>query len=248
LILAEGPETVAAFIAEPVMGTGGIIVPPDGYWADIQAVLRKHDVLLIADEVVTGFGRTGQYFGSHTYGIEPDLITIAKGVTSGYLPLSGVIVGERIWKVLEQGTDQLGVIGHGWTYSAHPICAAAANANLDIVDREDLTGNARRTGAYFQKRLHETFDDHPLVGEVRGVGLLAALEFAADKVTKAPFDPARKVGPKISAACLEEGMIARAMPHGDMLGFAPPLVITPAEVDQIVAMAKRAVDRVHASL
>src|SRR5439155_624625 len=137
---------------------------------------------------------------------------------------------------------------HGWTYSAHPICAAAANANLDIVDREDLTGNARTTGGYFQKRLHETFDDHPLVGEVRGVGLLAALEFAADKATKAPFDPAKKVGPKVSAACLDEGMIARAMPHGDILGFAPPLVITPAEVDQVVDMAKRAVDRVCASL
>ena len=133
---------------------------------------------------MTGFGRTGQYFGSHTYGIEPDLITIAKGVTSAYLPLSGVIVGEQVWKVLEQGTDTLGAIGHGWTYSGHPICAAAANANLDIVDRENLTRNARETGAYFLRRLHETFDDHPMVGEVRGVGLLAALEFVADKATQ----------------------------------------------------------------
>src|SRR5438128_11752019 len=171
------------------MGTGGIIVPPEGYWAEIQAVLRKYDVLLIADEVVTGFGRTGQYFGSHTYGIEPDLITIAKGVTSGYLPLSGVIVGERIWKVLEQGTDQLGVIGHGWTYSAPPICAAAANANLDIVDREDLTGNARTTGAHFQKRLHESFDDHPIVGEARGGARRPAAECPVDSATTAPSDP-----------------------------------------------------------
>jgi L-2,4-diaminobutyrate transaminase len=248
LILAEGPDTVAAFIGEPVLGTGGIIPPPEGYWQDIQAVLRKYDVLLIADEVVTAFGRTGEYFGSHKYGIEPDLITIAKGVTSAYLPLSGVIVGERVWKALEEGTDQLGSFGHGWTYSAHPTCAAAANANLDIVDRENLTGNARDTGAYFQKRLHETFDDHPMVGEVRGVGLLAALEFSPDRSAKAEFDPALKVGAKVAAAALEEGLIARAMPHGEILGFAPPLVISRDEVDQVVAMTKRAVDRVKASL
>jgi L-2,4-diaminobutyrate transaminase len=248
LILAEGPETVAAFIGEPVMGTGGIIPPPEGYWQDVQAVLAKHDILLIADEVVTGFGRTGQYFGSHTYGIEPDLITIAKGLSSAYLPISGVIVGERVWKVLEQGADHLGVFGHGWTYSAHPVCAAAANANLDIVEREDLTGNARDTGAYFLARLHETFDDHPMVGEVRGVGLLAALEFVADKAIKAPLDPSLKIGAKVSAAALEQGLIARAMPQGDILGFAPPLVISRDEIDQVVDMTKRAVDNVFRSL
>lgn len=248
LILAEGPETVAAFIGEPVMGTGGIIVPPQGYWEEIQQVLRRHDILLIADEVVTAFGRTGEYFGSHTFGIEPDLITIAKGVTSAYLPLSGVIVGERVWKALEQGADELGAIGHGWTYSAHPVCAAAANANLDIVDREDLTGNARDTGAYFQECLHEALDEHPMVGEVRGIGLLAAVEFVADKATKAPFDPALKVGAKVAAAALEEGMIARAMPHGEILGFAPPLIVTRDDIDRIVAMTKRAVDSVHESL
>jgi L-2,4-diaminobutyrate transaminase len=247
LILAEGPETVAAFIGEPVMGTGGIIPPPEGYWEEIQAVLKTYDILLIADEVVTGFGRTGEYFGSHKYGIEPHLITIAKGVSSGYLPLSGVIVGERVWKVLEEGTDQLGAIGHGWTYSAHPVCAAAANANLDIVEREDLTANARETGAYFQRALHEALDDHPMVGEVRGVGLLAAVEFVANKETKTPFDPVLKVGPQVSAAALEEGMIARAMPHGDILGFAPPLIVTRKEVDAIVGMTKRAIDRVHKS-
>ncbi|MDF2997206.1 MAG: hypothetical protein K0R27_2843 [Xanthobacteraceae bacterium] len=248
LIRAEGPETVAAFIGEPVLGTGGIIPPPEGYWEEIQKVLKAHDVLLIADEVVTAFGRTGEYFGSHTYGIEPDIITIAKGVTSAYLPLSGSIIGERVWKVVEEGTDKLGPIGHGWTYSAHPLCAAAANANLDIVEREALTDNAKTTGAYFQARLHETFDDHPMVGEVRGVGLLAALEFVADKAGKTPFDPNLKIGPKVSAAALEGGMIARAMPHGDILGFAPPLVLTRAGADRIVEIAKVAVDRVHASL
>jgi L-2,4-diaminobutyrate transaminase len=248
MIRSEGPETVAAFIGEPVMGTGGIIPPPAGYWEAIQPVLREHDVLLIADEVVTAFGRTGEYFGSHLYGIEPDLITIAKGLTSAYLPLSGVIVGERVWKVLEEGADRLGAIGHGWTYSAHPTCAAAANANLDIVDREDLTTNARETGRYFLERLHETFDNHPMVGEVRGAGMLAALEFMPGDDPMQPFDPALKIGPRVSAAALDEGLIARAMPHGDILGFAPPLVLTKDEADKIVAMTKRAADRVYASL
>jgi len=247
-ILAEGPDTVAAFIGEPVMGTGGLIPPPQGYWEAIQAVLRQYDILLIADEVVTAFGRTGQYFGSHTYAIQPDLITIAKGLTSAYLPLSGVIVGERVWKVLEQGTDEMGAIGHGWTYSAHPVCAAAANANLDIVDREDLTGNARDVGAYLQEQMHGHFAEHPLVGEVRGMGLMCALEFVADKGKKERFDPKQGVGAKVSAACLEEGLIARAMPHGDILGMAPPLVITRAEVDEMVRMVQKALDKVYPTL
>lgn len=248
LILSEGAETVAAFIAEPVLGTGGIIPPPQGYWAAIQAVLRKYDVLLISDEVVTAFGRTGQYFGAHTYNIQPDLITIAKGLTSAYLPLSGVIVGEKVWKVLEQGTDQLGALGHGWTYSAHPVCVAAAHANLDIVEREDLTGNAREVGAYLQTQLHEQLAEHPMVAEVRGVGLLAALEFVADKNSKQRFAPNQTVGAKVSAACLQEGLIARAMPHGDILGLAPPLIITREEVDLVVGMVKRAVETVYRSL
>lgn len=248
LILEEGADTVAAFIAEPVLGTGGIIPPPQGYWAAIQPILRKYEVLLIADEVVTAFGRTGQYFGAHTYQIQPDLITIAKGLTSAYLPLSGVIVGERVWKVLEQGTDQLGALGHGWTYSAHPVCVAAAQANLDIVEREDLIGNARETGAYLQAQLHEQFAEHPLVGEVRGVGLLAALEFVADKQKKQRFLPNQGIGAKVSAACLQEGLIARAMPHGDILGLAPPLVISRDEVDLLIGMLKRAVETVYRSL
>lgn len=244
LIQREGPETVAAFIGEPVLGTGGIIPPPKGYWPAIQAVLKKHDVLLIADEVVTGFGRTGAMFGSQAYGIEPDLITLAKGLTSAYVPLSAVIIGEKVARVLEQATDQLGAFSHGYTYSGHPLGAAAANAVLDIVEREDLPGNAARTGAHFQATLREAFADHPLVGEVRGVGLMAALEFVADRETKRRFDPALKVGPRVSAAALEHGLIARAMPHGDILGFSPPLVVTRAEVEEIVGIARRAVDQV----
>ncbi|MHA6732020.1 aminotransferase [Devosia sp. A369] len=244
LILQEGPETIAAFIGEPVLGTGGIVPPPEGYWAAIQAVLRKYDVLLIADEVVTAFGRTGQYFGCHTYDIQPDIITIAKGLTSAYLPLSGSIIGKKVWDVLVEGNDRLGPLGHGWTYSSHPVCAAAANANLDIVDGEDLTGNAARTGGYLQRRLRETFTDHPLVGEVRGVGLMAALEFGTGAERRDSFAVDLKVGPRVSAAALELGMIARAMPQGDILGFAPPLVITEAEVDKIIDITQRAVNQV----
>ena len=243
-IESEGPETVGAFIGEPVLGTGGIIPPPEGYWQEIQKVLDKYDVLLIADEVVCGFGRTGSYFGSDHYGMKPDLITIAKGLTSGYVPLSGAIVGEKVWNVLKQGSEQYGPFSHGYTYSAHPVGAAAAIANLDIVDGEDLTGNARDTGGYLQQRMQQAFADHPLVGEVRGVGLLAALEFVGDRERKERFDPAHKVGAKAAAACLERGLIARALPHGDILGFAPPLSITRAEVDQVVDTARQAVDAV----
>jgi len=248
MILAEGPETVAAFIGEPVMGTGGIIPPPAGYWDEIQQVLARYDVLLIADEVVTGFGRLGSDFGCLHYGIKPDLMTVAKGLTSAYQPLSGVIVGDKVWQVLEEGTARMGPIGHGWTYSAHPLGAAAALCNLDIIARENLVENARVTGAYFQSQLHEAFDDHPLVGEVRGEGLMAALEFVVDKERKERFDPSLKVGAKVSAACNERGLIARAMPHGEILGFAPPLIATPSDVDEIVQITREAVDAVADAL
>lgn len=244
LILAEGADTVAAFIGEPVMGTGGIIVPPKGYWQAIQAVLDKYDILLIADEVVCAFGRLGDKMGSQRYGMKPDLMTTAKGLTSAYAPLSAVIVGEKVWNVIDSASTRDGAMGHGWTYSGHPICAAAALANLDILERENITANAADVGTYLNAQLRQTFEGHPLVGEVRGDGMLAALEFMADKDARTPFDPALKVGPKVSAACLERGMIARAMPHGDILGFAPPLILTKAQADEIVAIAKAAVDAV----
>jgi len=244
MILAEGPDTIAAFIGEPVLGTGGIVPPPAGYWAAIQAVLEKYDILLIADEVVTGFGRLGSMFGSDHYGMKPDIITIAKGLTSAYAPLSGSIVSEKVWATLEEGSDELGPIGHGWTYSAHPLCAAAGVANLKLIDKLGLVDNARDTGAIFQRRLKETFGDHPLVGDVRGEGLLAALEFVQDKASRTFFDPAAKVGPQVAAAAGARGLIARAMPQGDILGFAPPLCTTPAEVEDVVSIAKEAVDSV----
>jgi len=248
MIEKEGPETIAAFIGEPVMGTGGIVPPPKGYWPAIQAVLDRHDILMIADEVVTGFGRLGSMFGSEHYGIRPDLITIAKGLTSAYAPLSGVIVADRMWEVLEQGSNQMGPIGHGWTYSAHPICTAAGVANLELVDRENMVQNAGEVGGYLNSRLRETFADHEMVGDVRGEGMLAALEFVAQREGRKFFSPEQKVGARVSAACLERGLVARAMPQGDILGMAPPLCLTREEADIIVSTAKEAVDAVAKEL
>ncbi len=248
LIESEGPDTIAAFIGEPVLGTGGIVPPPAGYWDAIQAVLEKYDILLIADEVVTGFGRLGSMFGSEHYGIRPDIITIAKGLTSAYAPLSGSIVSADFWNVLEQGTDELGPIGHGWTYSAHPIGAAAGVANLKLVDDLGLVTNARDTGAYFNAELVNKLGDHPIVGEVRGEGLLAAVEFVEDKEKGTLFDPSKKVGPAVAAALLKKNVIARAMPQGDILGFAPPLCITREEVDIVISAVAEAIGEVSAGL
>ncbi|MGB8420753.1 aspartate aminotransferase family protein [Paraburkholderia sp.] len=248
LILREGPDTVGAFIAEPVLGTGGITPPPEGYWVAIQPVLEKYDVLLIADEVITGFGRTGAMFGCEKYGIKPDLITVAKGLTSAYAPLSACIVGEKVYGVMEAGAQKVGAFSHGYTYSGHPIGVAAANAVLDIVERENIPGNAQLVGQYFQDTLRAAFSDLPIVGEVRGVGLMAAVEFVVDPATKQRFDPAAKVGARVSKAARDRGLIARAMPHGDILGFAPPLTVTREEVDQIVQIAQDAVKQVSGEI
>ncbi|QDZ02653.1 aspartate aminotransferase family protein [Nitratireductor mangrovi] len=244
LIAREGADTIAAFIGEPVLGTGGIVPPPAGYWEAIQKVLQKHDILLIADEVVTGFGRLGTMMGSDHYGLKPDIITIAKGLTSAYAPLSGSIVGDKVWKVLEQGTDENGPIGHGWTYSAHPIGAAAGIANLKLIDSLGLVANAGETGGYLNKAMKDVLGGQDHVGDVRGEGMLVALEFVADRQKRAFFDPSKKVGPSVAAALLKRGVIARAMPQGDILGFAPPLCLTRAEADQIVSATAEAVKEV----
>ena len=240
----EGADTIAAFIGEPVLGTGGIVPPPEGYWKAISAVLEKHDILLIADEVVTGFGRLGSMFGSDHYGLKPDLITIAKGLTSAYAPLSGTIVSDKVWKVLEQGTDENGPIGHGWTYSAHPIGAAAGVANLKLIDELGLVKNAAETGDYLRAAMKDALADHPHVGDIRGEGMLLAVEFVKDRETRTFYDPSEKVGPNLAAALISEGVIARAMPEGDILGYAPPLCLTREEADQIVAATKKAVTTV----
>jgi L-2,4-diaminobutyrate transaminase len=241
MILAEGPDTIAAFIGEPVLGTGGIVPPPAGYWAKIQAVLGKYDILLVVDEVITAFGRLGTPFGSHFYDLRPDLITIAKGLTSAYAPLSGVIVSDRVWAILEQGSDAMGPIGHGWTYSSHPICAAAGVANLKLIDDLGLVENAASVGAYLREQLTQAVGMHGNVGDIRGEGMLAAVELVADKDDRTFFDAGEKVGPQIVAAMLEKGVITRAMPQGDIIGFAPPLCLTRQEADIVVQATAEAI-------
>lgn len=244
LIEREGADTIAAFIGEPVLGTGGIVPPPEGYWAAIQEVLKRHDILLIADEVVTGFGRLGTMMGSTHYGIEPDIITIAKGLTSAYAPLSGSIISDKVWKVLEQGTDETGPIGHGWTYSAHPIGAAAGVANLKLIDELGLVANAADAGSYLNDAMSNALVDHRHVGDVRGEGMLCAIELVEDKADRVFFDPAKKIGPSVAAALLKRDVIARAMPQGDIIGFAPPLCLTRGEADVIVSATADAVKEV----
>jgi L-2,4-diaminobutyrate transaminase len=240
LIAAEGADTIAAFIGEPVLGTGGIVPPPAGYWEAIQKVLERHDILLVADEVVTGFGRLGTMFGSDHYGMKPDLITIAKGLTSAYAPLSGSIVSNRMWDVLARGTDENGVLGHGWTYSAHPIGAAAGIANLDLIDRLGLVENAGKTGAYLNRAMAAAIGEHANVGDIRGEGMLCAVELVADREGRKFFDASATTGAKVVGAMLKRGVIARAMPQGDILGFAPPLCLTEAEADRIVEVTAEA--------
>ena len=244
LIEAEGPQTVAAFIAEPVMGTGGVLVPPEGYFDEVRRVLDRHDVLLVADEVICGFGRLGSWFGSLRYGIEPDFMTIGKGLTSGYQPMSGSMISEKIWRVLLEHSPDTGPLAIGHTYTAHPCAAAAAMANLDIIEREDLVGNAVKVGAHLDARLKEAFSDHPLVGEVRCIGLMAGVELVAERKSKQPFGPDQPVARRVMQRGCDEGVLLRALPNGNCLGISPPLCITRDEVDALVERFAAALDRV----
>jgi L-2,4-diaminobutyrate transaminase len=248
LILAEGPETVAAFIAEPLQAAGGVIVPPEGYFAAIGGVLGKYDVLLIADEVVCGFGRLGQWFGTEVFGLQPDLITLAKGITSAYVPLSASLVSQKVADVLAAGGEKYGVLGHGYTYSAHPVAAAAALTNLGIIERDNLVGQAAERGAYLQTRLQKAFSDHPLVGQVRGFGLIGAVEFVASRSPLRPFDPAQRVAARVTAASRAGGVLTRALPASDTIAFSPPFIVTEEEIDEMIAVTRRALDQVSAEL
>ena len=250
LIEAEGADTIAAMIMEPLMGAGGVIAPPEGYYEAVQAVLRRHDILLIADEVICGFGRLGQMFGSTVFGIAPDMMTVAKGLTSAYFPLSACIVSQRVWDVIVAGGDKFGAFGHGYTYSSHPVGAAAALANLDIIENEGLVARAADTGTYLQQRLREAFVGHPLVGEVRGQALIAAVEFVDRIEDGGPvaFDPALKVAPRIVKGALARGVIGRALPSADTVAFSPPFVISKGEIDTAVAAFRDAADEVAAEL
>ncbi len=242
LILREGPETVAAFIAEPLQAAGGVIVPPASYFPAIQEVLRKHDVLLIADEVVCGFGRTGEWFGSQTFNVEPDLMTVAKGITSAYVPLSAVLVSEAVWDVIATGSETYGLFSHGYTYSAHPLAATAAMTNLDIVQRDGLMGQAKARGDHLLASLHAAFDGHPLVAEVRGHGLIGAVEFAESLEPLRRFEPRGRLAGALVKKARDLGVVTRALPNADTISFSPPFVVTESELDQMVAGTRQALD------
>ena len=237
-ILKVGPEKVAAFIGEPVQGAGGVIVPPETYWPEIQRICDRHGILLISDEVICGFGRTGQWFGCERYGTRPDLMSIAKAMSSGYLPIGGVMVGDRVARTLiEKG----GEFAHGFTYSAHPVCSAVALANLQIIQRERLVEHVRENvGPYLQEKW-AGLAQHPLVGEARGVGLLGALELVKSKEPKTWFEPRGKVGERCRDNAIRNGLVMRAT--RDTMIIAPPLVITRAEIDELVEKAWRTLDQ-----
>ncbi|WP_114391556.1 aspartate aminotransferase family protein [Oleisolibacter albus] len=239
LILREGPDTVAAFFAEPVMGAGGVIVPPATYFEKIQAVLRKYDVLLVADEVICGFGRTGNMWGSQTFGLKPDILTSAKALTSAYLPLSAVLVSEPIYRACVTESEKIGVFGHGYTYSGHPVSCAVALETLAIYRERDILGHVRALAPAMQGGLRR-FADHPLVGEVRGVGLIGGVELVADKASRTPFDPKLGVAARLSAFAHQHGAILR--PIGDTIGVSPPLVIREAELEELLHRFGKALD------
>jgi 4-aminobutyrate--pyruvate transaminase len=241
LILREDPETVAAFFAEPVMGAGGVMVPPATYFEKIQAVLKKYDVLFVADEVICGFGRTGNYWGCQTFGLKPDILTCAKALSSSFLPISAVMVNETVFQGLAEGSHTIGTWGHGFTYSGHPVPAAVAIETLKIYDEMDMLSHVRRVGPYMQEQLRQRFANHPLVGEVRGVGLVAAIELVQDKATHKNFDAARRIGARLTKLGEEQGVILRGLAN-DVIAFSPPLVITEAEIDDMLDRTSRALE------
>jgi 4-aminobutyrate--pyruvate transaminase len=242
LIRALGPETVAAFVAEPVMGAGGVIVPPKGYFEKIQAILKKHDVLFVADEVINGFCRTGNMWGCETYDIHPDLMTCAKQLSSAYVPIAGLLMSQAFYDVIADESAKRGSLGMGYTYGGHPVAAAVAVETLKIYESDDILGHVRKVSGRFLARLKE-LGSHPLVGEARGVGLLGALEIVKSKATKEQYPAEDKVAAQIAQRCIEHGVILRPLP-GDGIGICPPLIITEGEIDQLFDGLKAALDDV----
>ena len=240
-ILEVGEDNVAAFIAEPIQGAGGVIIPPETYWPKVKEILAKYEILFVADEVICGFGRTGEWFGSDYYDLKPDLMTIAKGLTSGYIPMGGVIVRDEVARVVTEGGD----FNHGFTYSGHPVAAAVGLENLRILrDEKVITHVHEETAPYLQKRLRE-LNDHPLVGEVRGLGMLGAIELVKDKTTRARYE-GKGVGMICRQFCFDNGLIMRAV--GDTMIIAPPLVITREEIDELVEKARKCLDLTYEAI
>jgi len=239
MIQSEGPDTIAAFIGEPIMGAGGVLVPPRTYWKKIQAVLKKYDVLLIADEVICGFGRTGNRFGCQTYDIKPDMLVAAKALSSSYLPISAVLISDPIYQGIADNSAKIGTLGHGFTYGGHPVAAAVALETLKIYEERDILGHVRAVAPSLQDGLRR-FADHPLVGEVRGTGLIGAVELVADRAARTPFEPLGRVGSFLTQKAQAHGLIVRNML--DTIGFSPPLIITEAQVEEMLRRFGAALD------
>jgi len=236
LIIKEDPNTIAAFIGEPIMGAGGVVVPPKGYWQAMQQVLQKYDILLIADEVICGFGRTGKMFGCQTFDIKPDIMTVSKQISSSYLPISAFMVNDKVYQPVADESVKRGIFAHGYTTSGHPVAAAVAVENLKIIAEQNLVQNAQTVGDYLQNKLRE-LQNHPLIGEIRGVGLLAGIELVFNKDDKSPLN---------NAACLKNGLIVRNI--GDTLALCPPLIITQAQIDDVMRILKQSLDEVLQSI
>ena len=243
MILREGPDTIAAFIGEPLMGAGGVLLPPTGYWEKVNVLLRKYDIRFIADEVICGFGRTGNWFGSTTFGMTPDSISMAKAITSAYFPLSAVTVEEDLYQAMLDESRKLGTFGHGYTYTAHPVGCAISLKTIEIYQRDKIMEHAARMSPVFQMRLKK-LADHPLVGEARGVGLIGAVELVADKATKRPFDPKRMIGAATVNALQEMGLIVRNIQ--DSVAFCPPLIITTDEIHEMFDIFEKGLDQMEA--
>lgn len=230
----EGADNIAAFIGEPIMGAGGVIPPPEGYWVGVQKICNDNDILLILDEVVCGFGRTGTAFGSEHYNIKPDMMATAKGITAGVFPMSAAFISREVHDVMRQASAEYGGFSHGYTYSGHPVGAAVALKVLEIIKQEKIIENSRSTGAYLHEQLHERLANHPHVGEIRGKGLLAAVQLMKDKDRQIAFDVTDKIPAAMSSACYQEGLIARPLPSIGALALSPPLVTSKLDVDIIV--------------
>ena len=248
MIAKEGADTIGAFIAEPIMGTGGVIIPPKDYYARLQKLLEKHDILFIADEVITGFGRLGDWFATGCMKLKPDIVTLAKGITSAYFPVSASVISEKIWKVLEGASAEFGPVMHGFTYSGHPVGGALGLVNIEIMEREGLIQNAADVGPYLQQLLADRVGANPFVGDIRGMGAMIAVELVADKGARRFFDP--KVGAHrvVAAKALEMGILTRALPFIEATSFSPPLSMTRAEAEETADKYGRALDAVTPDL
>ena len=240
LILREDPDTIAAFFAEPVMGAGGVIVPPATYFDRVQSILKKYDILFVVDEVICGFGRTGNMFGTQTFGLEPDIMTLAKALSAGYQPISANLLTNALYDILLAQSDKLGIFGHGYTYSAHPVPAAVALETLKIYEERDIVGHVRRVGPRMQAAIR-SYADHPLIGDARGIGLIGAVEVVRDKASKQSFDPKAGVAAYLVRRAQHHGAILRNMP-GDVVAFSPPLIISETEIDEMMTCFGRALD------